>query len=325
MKTMPKLAHLTMFKDIVHCGSLHEAAKKLAISQPTLSRVLKELEMTVGARLLERSNRGVRLTAVGELFYRRIDAATNQLLNAFDELRGLSADGEAPAGGDERRSAAVLSASGARRLQPPLPAYPGDGGGRRPGRPAGPAAKLRAGFGGQQPERRGGRRRSGHAGAEKRALLALSGRRSYRSRAAAGRGQMGGAALLLGGACRHPRIAERYTPHGQIVETDSFLATVPGQAARLYRAAERSGGRTLRPAAAPAENPDARIDISARFTSLPAMSRPRRRSAPRLSTCCRPCRRFEETGCCPPAADSLVQAANRSPRQSNRSPGGSDR
>ncbi len=94
MKTMPKLAHLTMFKDIVHCGSLHEAAKKLAISQPTLSRVLKELEMTVGARLLERSNRGVRLTAVGELFYRRIDAATNQLLNAFDELRGMSADGE---------------------------------------------------------------------------------------------------------------------------------------------------------------------------------------------------------------------------------------
>lgn len=94
MKTMPKLAHLTMFKDIVHCGSLHEAAKKLAISQPTLSRVLKELEMTIGARLLERSNRGVRLTAVGELFYRRIDAATNQLLNAFDELRGLSADGE---------------------------------------------------------------------------------------------------------------------------------------------------------------------------------------------------------------------------------------
>lgn len=43
-ETMPKLAHLTMFKDIVHCGSLHEAAKKLAISQPTLSRVLKELE-----------------------------------------------------------------------------------------------------------------------------------------------------------------------------------------------------------------------------------------------------------------------------------------
>jgi len=94
MKTMPKLAHLTMFKDIVHCGSLHDAAKKLAVSQPTLSRVLKELEMSIGARLLERSNRGVRLTAVGELFYRRIDAATNQLLSAFDELRGMSAGGE---------------------------------------------------------------------------------------------------------------------------------------------------------------------------------------------------------------------------------------
>ncbi|MEX5714714.1 hypothetical protein IC615_07365 [Serratia ureilytica] len=40
---------------------------------------------------------------------------------------------------------------------------------------------------------------------------------------------------------------------------------MPGQAAGLYRAAERSGRRALRPAAAPAENPDAGIDISARF------------------------------------------------------------
>ncbi|MEW7002228.1 hypothetical protein M5585_29475 [Serratia ureilytica] len=71
--------------------------------------------------------------------------------------------------------------------------------------------------------------------------------------------------------------------------------------------------------------PTQEIDISARFTSLPAMSRRRRRSAPRLSTCCRPCRRPEETGRRPPAAESLLQIANRLPRQSNRSPGGSDR
>lgn len=51
MKTMPELAHLTVFSKIVHCGGLHEAAKKLVFSQPTLSRVLKELEMTLGAHL----------------------------------------------------------------------------------------------------------------------------------------------------------------------------------------------------------------------------------------------------------------------------------
>ncbi|MEX0633857.1 hypothetical protein M8494_25195 [Serratia ureilytica] len=57
------------------------------------------------------------------------------MLNAFDELRGLSADGE-------KRLRVGMSvdpllcylASGARRLQLPLPAYPGDGGGGRPGR-----------------------------------------------------------------------------------------------------------------------------------------------------------------------------------------------
>ena len=44
MKSMPKLSHLTTFKEIVYCGSLHETSKKLAISQPTLSRIIKELE-----------------------------------------------------------------------------------------------------------------------------------------------------------------------------------------------------------------------------------------------------------------------------------------
>ncbi|MGO3567629.1 MAG: LysR family transcriptional regulator [Serratia grimesii] len=94
MKSMPKFSHLTIFKQIVCCGSLHETSKKLAISQPTLSRVIKELEENIGARLLERSNRGVRLTAVGEVFYQRIDGLTNQFRNTIYELRGMSSSGE---------------------------------------------------------------------------------------------------------------------------------------------------------------------------------------------------------------------------------------
>ncbi|MFT2790628.1 LysR family transcriptional regulator [Serratia sp. T13T92] len=94
MKSMPKLSHLTTFKEIVYCGSLHETSKKLAISQPTLSRIIKELEENIGSRLLERSNRGVRLTAVGEAFFQRIDAITNELRNTIYEFRGLKETGE---------------------------------------------------------------------------------------------------------------------------------------------------------------------------------------------------------------------------------------
>ncbi len=94
MKNMPKFSHLTIFKEIVTCGSLLETSKKLGISQPTLSRIIKELEANIGSRLLERSNRGVRLTAVGEVFHQKIDRVTNQLRNAIDELRGMSSSGE---------------------------------------------------------------------------------------------------------------------------------------------------------------------------------------------------------------------------------------
>lgn len=94
MKSMPKLSHLTIFKEIVSCGSLHETSKKLAISQPTLSRIIKELEENIGSRLLERSNRGVKLTEVGEAFYKRIDTITNELRNAIYEIRGMKETGE---------------------------------------------------------------------------------------------------------------------------------------------------------------------------------------------------------------------------------------
>ncbi len=51
---------------IADTGSVSAAARARAMTQPTLSRQIKELERTVGARLLERSNQGARLTPAGE-------------------------------------------------------------------------------------------------------------------------------------------------------------------------------------------------------------------------------------------------------------------
>lgn len=46
--------------------SFHRAAEQLALSQPALSRRIQKLEQAVGAPLLERSSRNVRLTAAGQ-------------------------------------------------------------------------------------------------------------------------------------------------------------------------------------------------------------------------------------------------------------------
>jgi DNA-binding transcriptional LysR family regulator len=63
--TLQQLKYVT---EIADCGSLNEAAKKLFISQPSLSSAVKELEKEAGVELFRRSNRGVTLTPEGREF-----------------------------------------------------------------------------------------------------------------------------------------------------------------------------------------------------------------------------------------------------------------
>jgi len=53
---------------IADCGSMNEAAKKLFVSQPTLSETMKELEAEIGMQIFVRSNRGIAITPEGEEF-----------------------------------------------------------------------------------------------------------------------------------------------------------------------------------------------------------------------------------------------------------------
>lgn len=53
---------------IADSGSMNEAAKKLFISQPSLSATVKELEQEIGINLFVRSNRGIVITPEGEEF-----------------------------------------------------------------------------------------------------------------------------------------------------------------------------------------------------------------------------------------------------------------
>src|SRR3954468_3297552 len=63
-----ELRHLRYFVSVAELGSVSRAAEKLFIAQPALSLQVRQLEEEIGARLLERLPRGVRLTPAGESF-----------------------------------------------------------------------------------------------------------------------------------------------------------------------------------------------------------------------------------------------------------------
>lgn len=65
-----ELRHLEYLRAAVTAASIGEAAETLGITQPVLSRQLRDLEGAVGVDLLERGRRGVRATAAGELLIR---------------------------------------------------------------------------------------------------------------------------------------------------------------------------------------------------------------------------------------------------------------
>lgn len=63
-----KFRHIQCFVEICREGSLKLAAERLYLTQPAISKTLKELEDILGASLLERSRAGVSLTPQGEVF-----------------------------------------------------------------------------------------------------------------------------------------------------------------------------------------------------------------------------------------------------------------
>jgi LysR family transcriptional regulator, nitrogen assimilation regulatory protein len=87
---------LRYFVKIVEAGSFSRAASLNYISQSALSEQIAELEQGLGTPLLQRSARGVRPTAAGELLYRE----ASEILKHLDQLPGIvrasMADAAAP-------------------------------------------------------------------------------------------------------------------------------------------------------------------------------------------------------------------------------------
>ena len=118
-----KIRHLQCLSEVVARGSLKGAGDHLGLTQPAMSRTLKELEEILGTRLLLRSRAGVELTEAGEVFshFARMSlAALDHGLEGVDRSRGGFLQQEVTVGALPSVAAGLLPkvAEGFRRLAP---------------------------------------------------------------------------------------------------------------------------------------------------------------------------------------------------------------
>ena len=81
---------LKYFLAVAREQSFSVAAERLYLSQPTLSRQLKELEDELGKPLLIRSNKGVTLTEEGMMLRKRAEEIVELMDKAEQEVKHSS-------------------------------------------------------------------------------------------------------------------------------------------------------------------------------------------------------------------------------------------
>src|SRR2546429_243813 len=89
---MLNLHHLHVFHCVAEASSVSRGADRLAISQPAVSKQLRDLEQNLRTTLFDRHPKGVRLTAAGEVladYARRIFALSDEAERALADMAGL--------------------------------------------------------------------------------------------------------------------------------------------------------------------------------------------------------------------------------------------
>ena len=84
------LNHLTVFHAVAQTGSMTLGAERLDISQPAVSKQVRELERALGVHLLDRVGRRVRLSRAGEVlaaYARRLFALAHEAEEAMTDVR----------------------------------------------------------------------------------------------------------------------------------------------------------------------------------------------------------------------------------------------
>ncbi|NTJ44714.1 pca operon transcription factor PcaQ [Agrobacterium larrymoorei] len=90
-----KFRHLQTFIEVARHRSVVKAAGFLNVSQPAVTKTLRELEDALGIAIVERDGRGIRITRYGEVFLKHAGAAIAALRQGVDSVSQARA-GDAP-------------------------------------------------------------------------------------------------------------------------------------------------------------------------------------------------------------------------------------
>ena len=83
---------LLTFRAVAHSRSFSQAARELALSQPSVSQQVAALERELGTRLLDRRPGGLKLTGAGSVLLEHADAVAERLELAGAQLAEIAGD-----------------------------------------------------------------------------------------------------------------------------------------------------------------------------------------------------------------------------------------
>jgi len=88
------LRQLRVFQVVARSGNFTKAGLQVGLTQPAVSRCMRELEQQLGLRLLDRTTREVTLTAAGRSLATRLDRTLDELDAVLLDVRGLASQQE---------------------------------------------------------------------------------------------------------------------------------------------------------------------------------------------------------------------------------------
>ena len=81
-----KFRHLTTFLEVARQKSVGKAADILAVTQPAVTRTIRELEEAIGVPVFEKEGRGIKLTHFGEIFLRHAGESVASVKRGMDAV-----------------------------------------------------------------------------------------------------------------------------------------------------------------------------------------------------------------------------------------------
>jgi len=83
------IRHLEYFVEVARCKSFTKAARNLYITQPTISKMVKQMEDELGVVLFERLAKSVEITDAGKAIYLQVQNIVNSFHNLSSELEAI--------------------------------------------------------------------------------------------------------------------------------------------------------------------------------------------------------------------------------------------